>query len=163
MESREDDLTSAQNEVLQTYDRKIKWYMRAKDASRYSYSLVRGAAIFLGVLTPVVILTTGEKVKLLQAALAAATAVATSMMTTFRWRENWVRYALTMEHLERERTKFVNRLGAHYAPPVEVREALDNYVTRMASIIENECRDWGTLMLQDPDKKSSSGPTSEGK
>jgi hypothetical protein len=119
--------------------RQLEWYERMKHRSRTAYQVLQVASIGLGALTPVLILVTDQK--LLQASVAAIAAVITGLLATFRWRDNYVRFAYTAELLKAELFQFETRTSERYRPSVSEQESLENFVKAVTEMTRSEVAD----------------------
>jgi hypothetical protein len=83
----------------------IAWYERHHHAARIWYRLFSTSAIMLAALTPILILWSpnGAVAPIWQAAPAALASFFAALLTTYRWREDWIRFAVAAETLRSER------------------------------------------------------------
>ena len=75
-------------------------------------------------------------------------------MANYRWREDWIRYAVAGETLRSEKTKFLTRTTQDYALALPSSEAFDNFVYRMESLAISEVSEWRNQLAraQEPDR-----------
>ena len=145
--------TPEQHEAaLARCDGMIAWYEQHVVQSRRWYRLFSTATIVLSGLTPILILwpqPPGAAVHpLIQAAPAALAALFATLVANYRWREDWIRYAVAGETLRSEKTKFLTRTTQDYALALPRSEAFDNFVYRMESLAISEVSEWRNQLAQ---------------
>ena len=136
-------------QALQRCDALIQAYQRLKRNSRIRYQTAQILAIVFSGLTPVLILWT-DLPKPLQALPAALAAIAAGLNGVFQWKENYIRFAFTVEAIQSERVKFKTRTTREYAAKLAEHEALENFVTRVETLVLREVSDWRAQMLETP-------------
>jgi len=137
----EDDFLTRREKALKRYDHEIQWYERLKRNQRRAYQFMQFCIIVFSGLTPLLILIDGFP-KPLQALPAALAGMLTAIAATFRVRDNWTRFAYTLEMLKSEKFKFETRSTKDYGVNVDNQKALEKFVSRMEELIINEVTDW---------------------
>ena len=121
----------------------IKWYEKVKKQHLYFHTFLLGASIILSSLMPVLILATDDKI--LQAVVAALTAIAISLDKSFHLRENYAKFSLTSELLKGEKIKLET---TRFKTEDEEDKAIRKFVEKMNGFVNKETNEWSTLLLQ---------------
>ena len=93
--------------------------------------------------------------KALQALPAALAAIAAALVGTFRWRDNQARFATAGETLKSELVYFQTRSTKWYDRKLHDDEAIDNFVSRMESLVLNETAEWRADLTTRPESNQS--------
>jgi hypothetical protein len=125
----------------------IDWYEVRLRRARIWYRLFQTATIILSGLTPVIILLF-QQPPVVQAAPAALASISAALVASFRWREDWIRFAVAAETLRSERAKFLARATEEYAVTVPLERALDTFVFRTESLAISEVSEWRNQLIQ---------------
>jgi len=128
----------------------IKWYEANKRKSMWLYAVFQTSVVGLSGLTPVLILWSAVP-RPLQALPAALAAIAVALVGTFRWRDNQARFATAGETLKSELVYFQTRSTKWYDRKLDDNEALDNFVTRVESLVLNETAEWRADLTKRPE------------
>ena len=136
--------------ALQRCEKMIGWYEQQLTRARRAYRLFGTATILLSSITPILILWQpfGPTNLIAQATPAALAALFAALLTNYRWREDWVRYAVAAETLRSEKTKFETRTTQDYALSLPDAVAFDNFVFRMESLAISEVSEWRNQLVQ---------------
>lgn len=140
MESSEDQRVDA---AMKRYEHILHWYDDIKNRNRTYFYIFQTAAIVLAAMTPVLILVNGSP-KWVQAFPAAAASIASALLGTFHWRENFLRFANTAEALRSEKVRYDARVGSLYGGSVDDAKAFDTFVQRMEEVVSSETTEWRT-------------------
>jgi hypothetical protein len=163
-----DDMTALarRNRAIAFCNMHIDRYERLKWRSGKGYYYLSIITILLSSSIPVILLTdnnpsnfviltmVSKNSKLISAAFSAIIAIATGILTLYQWRENYPRYAFTLQRLKNEKAKFE-------ASKIEEGDKGDSiimdFVTELDSIVLDEVSEWRSLMSksgkEDPLKK----------
>jgi len=128
---------------MKRYEHILHWYDFIKNRNRRYFYTFQTGAIVLAAMTPVLILVNGSP-KWLQALPAAAASIASALLGTFHWRENFLRFANTAEALRSEKVRYDARVGKLYGGSVDDAAAFDTFVQRMEEIVSSETMEWRT-------------------
>jgi hypothetical protein len=135
--------------ALKRCDRMLEWYEEHLVRARLWYRAFNTATVILAAATPVLILWQPSGVSpIWQAAPAALASLFATLIGTYRWREDWIRYAVAAETLRSERTKFTTRTTQDYGLGLSDSEAFDNFVYRMESLAISEVSEWRNQLAQ---------------
>jgi hypothetical protein len=144
--------------AMKRYEHVLYWYDFIKNRNRIYFYVFQTAAIVLAAMTPVLILVSGSP-KWIQAFPAAAAAIASALLGTFHWRENFLRFANTAEALRSEKVRYDARVGSLYGGSVDDAKAFDTFVQRMEDLISSETVEWRSEYTSgSPSTAGSSGP-----
>jgi hypothetical protein len=143
--------------AMKRYVHILHWYDFIKNRNRTYFYISQTAAIVLAAMTPVLILVSGTP-KWIQAFPAAAASIASALLGTFHWRENFLRFANTAEALRSEKVRYDARVGSLYGSPVDDAKAFDTFVQRMESIVSSETTEWRTAYSSATSGGSESSP-----
>jgi hypothetical protein len=136
----------------------IQWYERSRVRAGRAYRLFETSIIVLSALTPVLILSAAVPT-LLQAVPPAIAGLFATLIATYRWREDWIRYTVAAETLRSELVKFSTRTTADYSVRLPLGAALDTFVARMESVAASEIAEWRSQHAQKSDSAAASEPT----
>lgn len=89
----------------------------------------------------------------IQGSLAALLAVVAGLDNIFRWKENWVRTAATLEALKMELLKFETRTGI-YRATLDDQKALDVFVQQIEQITSTDIRAWRGLYEKQEEERA---------
>ena len=146
-------------EALYRCDTMIGWYENKLTFARRCYYVFQSAVILLSGITPFLVLTPYlADQKALQALPATVAAIAAALITSYRWREDWVRYAVAAETLRSERIKFGTRTTEPYAIKLTDDDALDNFVFRIEALAISEVAEWRSQIVQKANDTTGSPP-----
>ncbi len=135
--------------ALQRCDGMLDWYERHLTRARLWYRAFNTATVILAAATPVLILWQPAGVSpIWQAAPAALASLFATLIGSYRWREDWIRYAVAAETLRSERTKFTTRTTQDYGLALPASQAFDNFVYRMESLAISEVSEWRNQLAQ---------------
>jgi hypothetical protein len=139
-----EDIKTTRELVLKRCQDQIMWYEKTKRQTRNLHQSLKISTIVLGGLTPLLILWSDlpKPIQALPSALAAMTA---ALNGAFRPRDNYIRFAYVAETLKSEKFKFETRTTKDYSRTVDEYQALENFVTRIESLMASEVSDWRTL------------------
>jgi hypothetical protein len=150
----EEDSTDQRVAAAMTrYAHLLHWYDNAKARDRIYFYTFQVAAIVLAGMTPIVILINGSP-KWIQAFPAAAAAMASALVGTFHWRENFLRFANTAEALRSEKVQYDSRVGKLYGHSVDDATAFDTFVQRVEAIVSSETTEWRTTYISGASERS---------
>jgi hypothetical protein len=90
---------------------------------------------------------------------AALASLFATLIGSYRWREDWIRYAVAAETLRSERTKYVTRTTQDYGLALFDSEAFDNFVYRMESLAISEVSEWRNQLAQKMNEPNKEGQT----
>jgi hypothetical protein len=153
--------------ALQRCGRMIEWYERGVTRARLYFRVFNTTMIVLSVATPVLILwgstLTGTPPQPiipppLQAVPPAIAALCAALIAAYRWREDWIRYAVAAESLRSEQIKYETRTTADYALSLPATTALDNFVFRMESLAASEIAEWRNQLAQKTESVGEAQP-----
>ena len=146
---------------MKRYEHVLHWYDFIKNRNRTYFYVFQSAAIVLAAMTPVLILVSGTP-KWIQAFPAAAASIASALLGTFHWRENFLRFANTAEALRSEKVRYDARVGSLYGGSVDDAKAFDTFVQRMEDLISSETVEWRTAYTSGtPSPAGSSEPDAQ--
>jgi hypothetical protein len=134
--------------ALKRCDDQINWYTWAMNDSSTKHNLSQVSAIFLGGITPVLVVLQvifeqqRNLLTVLIALFPALAAIITGLNTAFVWKDNYIRFAYTTEALKSEKIKYQTRTTRTYGPPLTEQQALSNFVRRTETITLQETIDW---------------------
>src|SRR5262249_48061094 len=116
------------------------------------------SAIVLSAITPVLILWQpgGPTNPIVQAAPAALAALIAALGTQYRWREDWIRFAVAAETLRSEKSKFERRTTKDYSLSLSDSAAFDNFVFRVESLAISEVSEWRNQLVHKSNDASGS-------
>jgi hypothetical protein len=135
--------------ALERCDAMLAWYEKHLTRARQWYRAFNTATVVFAAATPVLILWQPPGVNvILQAAPAALASLFATLVGSYRWREDWIRYAVAAETLRSERTKYVTRTTQDYGLSLSDTEAFDNFVYRMESLAISEVSEWRNQLAQ---------------
>ena len=137
----EDDFLQRRNKALKRYDDEIQWYERTKKSQRLTFQFIQFSVILFSGLTPLLLLIP-DCPKLAAALPAAVAGMLTAITATFRFQDNYIRFAYTAEMLKSEKLKFETRSTKDYRVAAGDQEAFEIFVSRMEELIINEVTDW---------------------
>jgi hypothetical protein len=135
--------------AIRRCDEMIHWYQQHLTAARWWYRFFSTATIVLTGLTPVLVLWQPAQPlnPIVQAAPAALAAVLATLLTSYRWREDWIRFAVAAETLRSEKSKFESRTTQDYSIDLADGLALDNFVFRIESLAISEVSEWRNQLV----------------
>jgi len=135
--------------ALTRCDGMIKWYETHLTRARVCYRIFNTLTVVLAAATPVLILWQPPGVSVIwQAAPAALASLFATLIGSYRWREDWIRYAVAAETLRSERTKYTTRTTQDYGLTLTDAEAFDNFVYRVESLAISEVSEWRNQLVQ---------------
>lgn len=146
--------------AMKRYNHILYWYDSIKNRNRTYFYIFQSAAIVLAAMTPVLILVNGSP-RWVQAFPAAAASIASALLGTFHWRENFLRFANTAEALRSEKVRYDARVGSLYGGSVDDSQAFDTFVQRMEDIVSSETSEWRTAYTSGSPGTSGSSEPSE--
>ncbi len=124
----------------------ITWYEKRLAYTRRMYTVLQVLVIVLTASIPVVAILLNAPVW--QAALAVVASLAATLLATFKWKEDWIRYTVSAEALRSELTKFKTRTTQDYSMELDRNKALDNFVFRIENIAASEVTEWRAQLVQ---------------
>jgi hypothetical protein len=139
-----EDLEKSRQKILKKCDDQIAWYETTKSSTRTLHLTLTISTIVLGGLTPVLILWS-DLPKAIQALPSALAAMTVALDRAFRPRENYARMSYFAEALKSEKTKFETRTTQDYGQNIGEFQALENFVTRVDSLMKSEISEWRAL------------------
>ena len=149
----ESDAADRRNQALEWCQIQINWYDKAMRQSKRAHYVFQIATVVLSGLTPVLVLWS-DLPKIWQALPAALVTIVVGLSNAFHWRENWIRFAYTMEALKSEKIKFQTRAGS-YGTSLSDNTAISRFVDRVESLHMGEVADWRTALVEEvPDSNA---------
>lgn len=136
-----EDFQSRQNKALEYCRKRMDWYGKHRDRNRMAFQMSQGLALTLSGLTPILIIWS-DLPKTIQALPAAIAAILTGLNGIFHWRDNYIIFAYTWNHLANEKIKYVTRATEDYGPNVDSESALGNFISNVDKHIINEVEEW---------------------
>ena len=135
------------NEALNFCQTKINNYRRDANFHRNAYFTSQIAAVFLSGITPILII-----LKVPDSVRAAAPALASIAggLSTYRWKENWIRCENTAEKMNSELMKF-KIVTTEYKK--DETKASENFLTKILEINDAHLKQWRTENEVDQDKR----------
>jgi hypothetical protein len=144
--------------AIERCDGMLAWYETHLARARLWYRVFNTGTVVLAATTPVLILWQPPGVTpIWQAAPAALASLFATLIGSYRWREDWIRYAVAAETLRSERTKYITRTTQDYGLSLSDSEAFDNFVYRMESLAISEVSEWRNQLAQktnEPNKEA---------
>jgi hypothetical protein len=135
--------------ALERCDGMLAWYETHLGRARLWYRLFNTLTVVLAAATPVLILWQPTGISpIWQAAPAALASLFATLIGSYRWREDWIRYAVAAETLRSERSKYLTRTTQDYGLALSASEAFDNFVFRMESLAISEVSEWRNQLAQ---------------
>lgn len=152
-----DEMTTSarRNRAIAFCNMHIDRYENLKWRSGKGYYYLSIITILLSSSIPVILLTDNNPAdykfltlislnsKLISAAFSAIIAISTGILTLYQWRENYPRYAYTLQRLKNEKAKFE-------ASKLDEGEAGDrmimDFVNDLDAIVLDEVSEWRSLM-----------------
>jgi hypothetical protein len=136
-------------------DGMIDWYEKHLTRARVCYRIFNTLTVVLAAATPVLILWQPPGVSVIwQAAPAALASLFATLIGSYRWREDWIRYAVAAETLRSERTKYTTRTTQDYGLTLTESDAFDNFVYRVESLAISEVSEWRNQLAQKTNEPS---------
>ena len=86
--------------------------------------------------------------RLLVALLGASIAIASGIISLYKFQENWLEYRTTCESLRHEKFLYQTK-----ADPYDIQNPLSLLVTRVESLISKENTNWARYMRMETEKK----------
>jgi hypothetical protein len=164
-EPNEMTIQARRNRAIAFCNMHIIRYERLKWRSGKGYYYLSIITILLSSSIPVILLTDNnpanysflslisQNSKLISAAFSAIIAISTGILTLYQWRENYPRYAYTLQRLKNEKAKFE-------ATRVEDGELGDRmimeFVNDLDAIVLDEVSEWRSLMSNNEKSDRSS-------
>jgi Protein of unknown function (DUF4231) len=148
--------------ALARCDGMLGWYEGRLSRARLWYRLFNTVTVILAAATPVLILWQPPGISISpiwQAAPAALASLFATLIGTYRWREDWIRYTVAAETLRSEKTKYTTRTTQDYGLQLSLGEALDNFVYRMESLAISEVSEWRNQLSQKTNEPTKDGKT----
>jgi hypothetical protein len=134
--------------AIERCDRMLAWYEKHLARARVLYRVFSTATVVLAATSPILILWQSGVPTIMQAAPAALASLFATLVGSYRWREDWIRYAVAAETLRSERTKFTTRTTQDYGLQLSASAAFDNFVYRMESLAISEVSEWRNQLAQ---------------
>jgi hypothetical protein len=126
----------------------IRWYEDHAGRARLLHRTFQSAVVVLAGLSPILVLWS-DIPGVVQALPAALAAIVAGISGFWRWQENWIRFSHTAETLKGERIAFETRTTEAYSANLRDQQLLDNFVTRVRSVVLSETLQWRTQLSQD--------------
>ena len=142
------DFQSRQSKALEYCKNRMNWYGKHRDRNRNAFQLSQGLALTLSGLTPILILWS-DLPKTIQALPAALAAILTGLNGIFHWRDNYIIFAYTWNHLANENIKYLTRATDDYGPKVDKESALCNFISNLDKHIMHEVEEWKAARSKD--------------
>jgi len=136
-----DDFQSRQSKALEYCKKRMDWYGKHRDRNRIAFQMSQGMALTLSGLTPILILWS-DLPKTIQALPAALAAILTGLNGIFHWRDNYIIFAYTWNHLANEKIKYATRATGDYGLNVDKESGLSNFISNVDKHIINEVEEW---------------------
>lgn len=136
-------------------DNHIRRYERLKWRSGKGYYYLSIITILLSSSIPLILLTEtnsnnntfleliSQNSTLISATFSAIIAITTGILTLYQWRENYPRYAYTLQRLKNERAKFET---SKIDDSKESDKRIDEFINSLDVIILGEVLEWRSLM-----------------
>jgi hypothetical protein len=148
---------SREKAALERCNHMIKWYEASRVRAGRAYRLFETAIILFSALTPVLILS-GAVPPLVQAVPPAIAGLCATLIATYRWREDWIRYTVAAETLRSELVKYSTRTTADYSVHLTQAAALDAFVYKMESVAASEIAEWRSQHAQKTEPPAADPP-----
>ena len=132
----------------------LAWYEKKSGINKRLFMRFRATEIILALLIPFLtgFMNTEYLVsKLIIGSLGVVVAAIASIMTLYKFQENWIEYRSTSESLKYEKFLYLTRSGDY-----KENATLQNFVERIESILSKENSRWAT---NNTSAKESTEPT----
>ncbi|MBT3207055.1 MAG: DUF4231 domain-containing protein [Bacteroidetes bacterium] len=128
------------------YEDQINWYDKKAADNQRIYKQLQWLAIIFSAITPVLVAFDSKPKWLIwiTVAISAIVAIATTVIKTFKYQENWINYRTTCETLRKEKHFYTAKINEYDS--AEDKEAL--FVDRVEALISRENTMWLTAQKQ---------------
>ena len=134
------DKEKFENYIENRFKNQRKWYSDKSSINKKRYQSLQIIIIIISSIIPVVTFIQWEYGKIFATGLAVIISISTSLITTFKFQENWLNYRTTSELLKKEKSYFDAKIN-EYAK-TDNPESL--FVERVEDLISVESRQWKT-------------------
>jgi hypothetical protein len=108
-------------------------------------NLAQTAALVFTAATPVVLLIQWKYSNIIGAGLSAVAAIATGLLATRGWRENFIRYGYVYHMLDIEKRLYEARATEAY-PESDPKTAVRNFIKRVEGLVMMDATEWRAMM-----------------
>lgn len=137
-----------QESYLLRLDEQVDWYDRKATFNQRAYKRLQAIAVVLGAMTPLLLALNLTLMPvaprwdqwlltLLPIVVSVAATVASSFLTTYKYRDNWLQFRDTCERLRRERALYEAGVAVYGGP-----DAFIAFVERCEGIMAGENEVW---------------------
>lgn len=109
-------------------DKQIKWYSQKSRSAQRWYKVLKGLEIILSgsVTFFTMFLWSCQNGKILVGALGAIVSIIAAWQANFKYREKWLSYRMTEEHLKQERLLYLTKAGSYADPHMSSANFIEN-------------------------------------
>ena len=137
--------------LKERYADQVEWYDDKSSQNKRCYQVFQWVAIVISASVPALIVAMPDEWKWLTAIPSTIVAIATTVLKTFKYQENWITYRTIAETLKREK---------HYydAETIEYATAEDKeqlFVERVETLTLSENTLWITIQTKKEDKQET--------
>lgn len=109
-------------------DEQIKWYSKKSRSAQRWYKVLKGLEIILSgsVTFFTMLLWSCQNGKILVGALGAIVSIIAAWQANFKYREKWLSYRMTEEHLKQEKLLYLTKAGRYANPNMSPANFIEN-------------------------------------